>query len=238
MPLSALVKLGSNDNNGSTTITVSPSRDVQVGEFITVGLTERDNGFTSLADNSSQAGTANTYTQDVARTTADPFSWIFSCKVTRKILSTDTITATFAAIFGGKTMCVLALPDANASAQLDKTATAQGASSAVYSSGATATTAQADEYAVGCAVVSVTSVDPTTITADSPWTLQSSAVQSGYGGAHGSQVLTATGTPAFTGGWGATTNGQSSGVIATYKGTVAGPAVVLQLVAARTSYIG
>lgn len=226
MALAAVVNLGTNGNTGSTTISVSPSRDVQVGEFLVVTLTERDWSISSLADNSSQAGTANSYTQDKANTFTDPFPYIYSCKVTRKILSTDSITATFAGTTGGKSMCVVALPDANASSQLDQTATTGSLSaSSTYTSSAVSTTAQADEYAVGVAVFSVSSVNAGTITADSPWTLEHNYKPAGYGAAHGSQVLTAAGTPAFTGGWGATEDGVWVACIATYKGTPSGGGV-------------
>jgi hypothetical protein len=223
MPLSPADNLGTNGNTGSATIAVSPDRNVEVGEFITVTLTERDNGFTSLADNSSQAGTANSYVADKVLTFIDPFIFIYSCQVTRKILSTDVITATFANVFGGKSMCVLALPDANETSQLDKTAGDGTTSpSSTYNSAAVAATSQADEYAVGVACFSVSSVNAGTITADSPWTLEHNYKPAGYAAAHGSRVLTAIGTPAFTGGWGATEDGTTDAVIATYKATLPG----------------
>lgn len=225
MALSAVVNLGTNGNTGSTTITVSPSRNIEVGEFIVVLLSERDNGITSVADNSSQAGTANSYTQDQIRNNQDPFTFIYSCQVTRKILTTDVITATFAAVFGGKGMCVLSLTDADNTSQLDKTTDNSAGTGATYTSSAVTTTAQADEYAVGVAAFSISGVNAGTITADSPWTLQHNYKPAGYGYAAGSQVLTATGTPAFTGGWGATQTGQQTACIATYKGTAAGPFV-------------
>jgi hypothetical protein len=231
MPLAAVVELGQGDNSGSTTIALSPSRAVEVGEFIVVLLAQRDHSVTSLVDNSSQAGSANTYTSDVSRLSADPFCHIYSCQVTRRILSTDTITATFNGSGGGKSMVVLALPDANESSQLDQTATNFVFNSGTtYTSNAVATTAQADEYAVGVAVFANSAIEAGTITADSPWTLQFSANPAGGGAAHGSQVLTATGTPAFTGGWGADPDGDYSACVATYKGTVSSvPAPVPKL---------
>jgi hypothetical protein len=223
VPLTAVVNLGTNGNTGSATITVSPSRNVEVGEFIAVTLTQRDWSLSSVADNSAQAGAANTYTQDKANVFTDPFPYIYSCKVTRKILTTDAIAATFSGTSGGKSMCVMALPDANATSQLDKTATTGSASaSSTYTSSAVTTTAQADEYAIGVAVFALSSVNAGTITADSPWTLEHNYKPAGYGAAHGSQVLTATGTPAFTGGWGATEDGVWVAAIATYKGTLSG----------------
>lgn len=234
MALTAPTVLGTNGNTGSTTIDVFPSRNVEVGEFIVVTLTERDWGISSLADNSAQAGTANSYTEDVAqKTTYDGFTYIYSCKVTRKILTTDRIRATFAGPNDGKSMAVYALPDANASSQLDKV-TKIGAfgSSSTYGSGSVATTAQADEYAIGVAGYGGSGANAGTITADSPWTLQYSYKPTEYAGAHGTQVLTATGTPAFTGGWGATlTSGGQTACIATYKGTAAAATTVKTLAA-------
>lgn len=219
--LAAAVNRGSAGNNGSVTIAVSPNADINVGDFIVVLLSERDWGITSLADNSGQAGAANVYTQDKSRLAADPFVYVYSCQVTRKILSTDTITATFAGGSGRKSMCVLLLPDANEAAQLDQTQSAGGGGAPGYTSGAVAATAQADEYAVGIAAFSVATVAPGVITADSPWVLEASHGVTGYGDAHGSRVLDAIGTPAFTGGWGVTHDGLQSGAIATYKGTAA-----------------
>lgn len=238
MPLTAPVLLGTNGNTGSSTIGVSPSRNIEVGEFIVVTLTERDWGISSLADNSSQAGTANSYTSNVSKAaTYDGFTYIYSCKTTRKILTTDTITATFAGPNDGKSMAVYALPDANASSQLDKTASIGAfGDTSTYSSTGVATTAQADEYAVGVAAYGGSGSSAGTITADSPWTLQYSYKPTDYSAAHGTQVLTATGTPAFSGGWGATMTGAAeTACIATFKGTVAAAATSAVPLNARRS---
>jgi hypothetical protein len=223
MPLTAVELLASN-LAVATTLSLTPSRDIQVGEFIVVPLTQRNNSVTSLADNSSQAGTANTYTLDSpsSQIAGDGFAYIYSCKVTRKILSTDSITFTLGGS-GAITGAVLALPDANASSQKDQTALAAVGTGTTYSSGSVATTAQADEYAIGVAAFAASGVEAGTITADSPWTLQfSQGGAIGYGSAIGSRVLTATGTPAFTGGWGASQDGEGDAAIVTYKGTPSG----------------
>jgi hypothetical protein len=221
MPLTAVQNLGIAENSGSTTIAQSPSRAIEVGEFIIVLLAERDHGVTTLVDNSSQAGSANTYTSDISRQSADPFCHIYSCQVTRRILATNTITVTCGGSGGGKSICILALPDANDSSQFD---TAENAfvfnPPSTYSSGTTPATAQADEYAVGVAVFANSGVEAGTITADSPWTLQFSSTPAGGGAAHGSRVLTAIGTYAFTGSWGADPDGDQSGCIATYRATI------------------
>jgi hypothetical protein len=220
MPLSAVQNLGSNENSGSLTIADSPSRAIEVGEFIVITFAQRDHTITSFVDNSSEAGTANTYTPDVSRQSADPFCHIYSCQVTRKILSSNTITITCNGSGGGKSMCILALTDANDGSQLDQSANAFVFNPpSTYASGTTGATAQADEYAIGVCTFANSTLDAGTITADSPWTLQFSSVPAGGGSAHGSRVLTATGTYAFTGGWGVDPDGDQSGCIATYRGT-------------------
>jgi hypothetical protein len=220
MPLAAVQNLGSNENSGSLTIAVSPSRAVEVGEFIVITFAQRDHTITSFADNSSQAGTANTYTENTSRETADPFCHIYSCQVTRKILASDTITITCNGSGGGKSMCILALTDANDASQFDVQANAFVFNpGTAYASGTTGATAQADEYAIGVCTFANSIVDAGTITADSPWALQFSTVPAGGGSAHGSRVLTATGTYSFTGDWGADPDGDQSGCIATYRGT-------------------
>lgn len=242
MALAAVVNRGTNNNVGSTTITVSPNTTLAVGAFIVICLSERDWGITSLADNSSQAGTANSYTQNISRLTADPFSYIYSCKLTRSILNTDTITATFAGTSGGKAMTVLLLPDANSSSQFDVGASREAAAGATYTTGTTATTAQADEYAIGCMTSTNSGVEAGTITATT-YTLQlgtNVGGGDGYAAAHGSLVLTATGTTTMAGGWGATMDGTVSGCTATYKGTASGggtDATVTAAVSAATAAV-
>lgn len=197
---------------------VSPSRDVQVGEFVVVLLSERSNGISTMVDNSSQAGSANSYIQDQIRNDSDPFTYIYSSKITRKILSSDTITATFL----GSGLCsisVLALPEADSSSQLDKTVDASSGGSSTYTSSAVSSTSKPDEYAVGIAAFAQASTGTPTISADAPWIKHfSAAAGGGYGTSHGWRILTATGTPAFTGTWGVTHDGLQTACIATYLG--------------------
>jgi hypothetical protein len=226
--LAVPTKLGSNESNGTSTIACSPSRDILVGEVIVVTVTQRDWAFTSLADNSAQTGTANTYTKD-QQTTAltDPTCYVFSCVVTRKILSTDTITATFAGPNGGKSICVFSLSKADTSAgaavrDITLAGVSGGGSGSTFSSGASSAIAQANEYAIGVAAVAQASSQPTAITADSPWTLQYSGVAGGgaaYGHAHSTQVLSAIAALTYSGGWGVNTAGVQSVLEVTYKGT-------------------
>lgn len=223
MPLAATEKILSNANTGSSTIGGSPTRNIEIGEIFVLLLSERDWSISSVADNSSQAGSANTYTQDAVRATNDVFLYCYRCEVTKKILSSDTVTATFGGPNGGKSLLGLVLPDADPSG-LDKTASVHVFGNAsTYDSTSVASTTQPDEYAVGFAAYGGTATPAGTITADSPWTLQHSGQQdsNSYVYAGGSQVLTAVGTPGFTGAWGATLNsGEWAALIATYKGTV------------------
>lgn len=80
-----------------TTFTLSPvGADAEVNDLICIGWCANAASVTvsSLNDNSSQPGAANTYTNNTPRSTTACSGGTAYCKVTRRILTTDTITLT------------------------------------------------------------------------------------------------------------------------------------------------
>lgn len=224
MPLTAPELLGSDSGLGSSTMTVNPSRNIAAGETLAVLIAERDNGLSGVADNSAQAGTANSYSKIHSYEGNDPYVYVYLTKTTRAILSTDTITVTQAGSGGGQAMVVLALPDADTS-PLDQTGSNHFGGGTGWGGGTTGTTAQADEYALGVAAFAEASIDAGTITSDSPWTQEFDYAPTGgegYAAVFGAQVLTATGTTSYSGDWGATSDGLTSNIVVTLKGTPSG----------------
>ncbi len=103
----------------ATTIGVSPGVTLDVGDEITVVVTANNVGTTdaddtgeiaSVADNSTQTGTANTWTKLKERRRSlgaagdGAVVAIFQSRLTRSILSTDTITVTYANSVAGRTV--------------------------------------------------------------------------------------------------------------------------------------
>jgi hypothetical protein len=224
MPLAAIQKLGSVGNWGSSTVDITLSRDIQVGEFLVLALSERDWGIVGVADNSVQSGTANSYVQDIFNNLAgDDFTYIYSCKVTRKILATNTITATFNGPISGKSGVLYALPEATGTSPKDVWVYDSGTGGTVFDTGLSTTTSQGDEYLIG---VACAHGDPGTITFDGTWVSQFAGTPgSGYAYAHAAQITTTPVLIDFSGGWGADVGNEWSAVGISYKG-VAGSGTV------------
>lgn len=99
-PIELLFDGGSAINSANqATVGVSPLQIVPVGAKLVVccGYANNAKTVTGVADNSTQAGTANTYTVDVSGNTSGSSvsSYICSSVITRSILTTDTVTVTF-----------------------------------------------------------------------------------------------------------------------------------------------
>lgn len=78
-----------------TTYTFSPSATIAVGSLIALYIISNTaQVFSTCADNSTQAGTANSYTAEAAITGTGIKGQLIWCVATRSILSTDTITVT------------------------------------------------------------------------------------------------------------------------------------------------
>jgi hypothetical protein len=219
--MATVTKLGSNQATGGTTLGVSPSSQINVGEFIVVLVAERDQAFVGVADNSSQAGAANTYTQDVNGLNTDAFVACYSCRVTRNILTSDTITVTLATGGGSCVMCVLKLSDIAASSPHDKAAARRYTTTTTpWTSNATATTAQADEVLIG--IMNATGLvgngtDGGT-NPDSPWMQEYFINQSSSTVLFCSRVVSSTGTYEHSGVSDFTVGGGSQySLLATYK---------------------
>jgi hypothetical protein len=218
--MATVTKLGSNQGAGSTTLGVSPSSQISVGEFIVVLVAERDQAFVGVADNSAEAGAANTYTQDVAGTTTDGFVACYSCRVTRNIMTDDTITVTLATGGGTFIMCVLKLSDIAASSPFDKSSTRRyAATTTPWTSNATAATAQAAETLVGimnAVTLGANGTDGGT-NPDSPWVQEYFINQATTTVLFSSQVVAASSTYAHSGVTDGTAGGTLYSLIATYK---------------------
>jgi len=81
---------------GATTFTFSPAATIPVGSFIYLGVAANVAAtFTSCADNSTQAGTANSYTAGTLGSGSTLIALpVYCLATTRAILSTDVITVT------------------------------------------------------------------------------------------------------------------------------------------------
>lgn len=105
-----------------------------------------------------------------------------SCRITTQLVSSDTITVTFATGNTGRAVSVAEYSGLAASAWLDKTASAGsgGATATASDSGATATTSQAAELLIGVRAAGTASVSTVTPEVVSPvWNLNSVATSSG-----------------------------------------------------------
>jgi hypothetical protein len=228
--MATVTKLGSNQATGGTTLSVSPSQQVNVGDFIVVLVAERDQAFSGVADNSSQAGSANTYTQNVSGTTTDAFVACYSCRVTRNILTSDAITVTLATGGGSFVICVLLLSDVAASSPFDTSSVRRYASTtSPWTSNATATTAQADEVLVGISnQVSLAGNGTDGGTGpDAPWTQEYFINQASSTIVFSSRIVAAAATYAHSGVSDATGTGAQYSLIATYKLTGAAAAAAV-----------
>jgi hypothetical protein len=115
-------------NTAATSLGISPSATLNVDDEIVVvctlnntGTTDADdtNEITSVDDNSSQSGAANTYTKlgEVRESSgaADDGAVyaVFLCRLTRSILTSDTITAHYANSRAGRNIALLAFASTN-----------------------------------------------------------------------------------------------------------------------------
>ncbi len=82
----------------NTTVTASFTSNVAAGSLIVLGWSANTTSLTAtVADNSSQSGSANVYTATPVRVTSTMNGGGAYCKVTRPILSSDVITVTLSA---------------------------------------------------------------------------------------------------------------------------------------------
>jgi hypothetical protein len=218
--MATVTKLGSNQGNSVTTLGVSPSAQINVGDFIVVMVAQRDQAFSGVADNSAESGSANSYTQDSALTTTDGFLAAYSCRVTRNIMTDDTITVTLATAGGSFVIGLFKLSDIAASTPFDKTSGRRyAATTSPWTSNATATTAQADEVLLGImnAITLVGNGTDGSTNPDSPWVQEYFINQGSTTVLMSSQVVSSTGAYAHSGVTDASGGGSHTSLIVTYK---------------------
>jgi hypothetical protein len=105
----------------AATYTFSPSVDIEVGDLIVLSWNANaaSQVVSSVADNSTQAGSANSYTVNPTRSgSALSAGTIYCRKATRKILTTDVITITIGAAQSLRSGCMAAFVPANAETEL------------------------------------------------------------------------------------------------------------------------
>lgn len=138
------------------------SSDIQVGEFLAIGM----GAFTTLktvstaSDNSTQAGTANTYTVRATISGSVAQQAISLCLVTRKILTTDTITITISGASASRSGLLLRFTGV-ASTSVDQGASAVSIATSPITLGPTAALSGAGELAVGFSTYKGSSTTPT-----------------------------------------------------------------------------
>ena len=219
MPLTTPEVVGTNISTNATNV-FSPTRTINAGERVVLGVTERNVGVASIADSS-----GNTYTLIDSETGGgDGFVYFYESQLGTALTTAGSLTITMNSAVA-QTACLWVLADVDAfPGANDAVGKAGQPAGTTFDSGATTTTTtQATEYALGVAAFAASSVDSGVITVDSPWTKdfeQGGAI--GYASVFGSRVLTATGTPNYSGGWGASENGQGNALVITLTGTVSG----------------
>lgn len=214
--------LDSTNGSGGTTCALNPASQVNVGDFIVVTVAQRDHTLSSVADNSSQAGAANTYTLAVSQDdgTGDGKTAIYYCRVTRAILTSNAITVTLAT-GGGTFFCTLLKLDPIVSASpLDQTGSTNVGGTTTWSMSTSGATTQADEVAVGVMNHWGSGAEPTNPVPDSPWVEAYDFVSGGAGVDVAYRILSAAGTITFSGAWGVSMDNDGSGCIATFKAVV------------------
>lgn len=230
--MATVTKRGSNTNVGGSTLGLSPTAQLNVGDFVVAVVGGRDLAINGVADNSAQAGAANTWTEDAAYEVAgqDSFIAIYSCRITRNVLTSDVVTATFAAVGGSHLIALFLLDPIVSSTPFDVSSSRRYAAvTSPWTSNATATTVQADEILIGAFNISAQSVNSTdaNTNADAPWTEEYFLTAGSSDMLIGSRVVTATGAYAFSGTKADGTDGTQTALIATYKvAAVAGPATI------------
>jgi len=126
-------------NVSAATVTFSPDADIEVGDLICLAWAINVNNVTvsTLADNSTQSGSANTYTNNTARATTAHSGGTAYCVATRKILTTDVVTVTLSAAGTRRSGNLGAFVPANGNPALDIVAgvTADTSSPVGYSTG-------------------------------------------------------------------------------------------------------
>lgn len=217
--MATVAKLDSSQGTGGTALTLTPSAQINVGDFIVVMTAERDQALSSVADNSSQAGAANTYTLDTSIQNTDGFCFIHSCRVTRNILTTDTITVTLATSGGAWAVGLFRLTDIDAASPFDQSAGDRDAgASGTWSTVATGTLAQPDEICMGIYQRYTQSANGTDggTNPDSPWVEEYFIAQATTDAVMSSMIVAAT-TPVTYSGVSDGTTGSASSLVATYK---------------------
>lgn len=217
--------LGSTQNFNSvgppTTLVLTTTATAVVGEFIVVLLGSHRTGILSSVVDSA----GNTYALDVNTTSGQNSNfYIASAQVTTQLTSGGTITATWAAGVANRLMGAASFNSIVTSSALDKTAKQNQTNTAAWSSGATATTAQADELVIGGGTINSAAVR--TSTPDASLTelfdLGTSDAVS-LTGAY--KIVSSTGTYTANGTWSAVpATTLETSAVATYKAAVGGGA--------------
>lgn len=215
--MATVEKLGFDKGSGGTALTVNPTSQINVGDFIVVMTAERDHALSGVADDSSQAGAANSYFLDSSFQVVDGFVFIHSCRVTRTILTTDTITVTLATGGGVWVVGLFRLDPIVPSSPSDTDAADDG-SGGTWSTGATGTLAQADEICMGIyqRYTQVANGTDGGTNPDSPWVEEYFLQESSTDVVMASMVVSAT-TPVTYSGDSDGSGGNWSGLLVTFR---------------------
>lgn len=148
MAIALIVSGGALAASTGTTLAVTGfGSTLPVGTLIVLGVTNNAGaGVTTCVDNSTQAGTANSYTIRTRVASGSSTMQVVWCVLTRSLLSTDSITVTMGSA-SRRAMRVMAFSGAAATSPIDKTASASTVASPL-TVGPTAVLAQTGELAV------------------------------------------------------------------------------------------
>lgn len=151
----------SSPTGSGTTYTFSPTSTIPVGTLIIIGWSGSVNSVVdaTCSDNSTQAGTANSYTILGVQTTTGPSiagSLIYCDPTTRSILSTDVITVTTAASTR-RNAKLLTFTGQDPAGSFDVSADEAASSTSPYAIGPTAALSSTNELVVGFASIQTTS---------------------------------------------------------------------------------
>jgi hypothetical protein len=144
-----------NPSGAGTTYTFSPNATIPVGTLIVLGWmgSVTDATLATCADNSSQAGSANTYTALATQSTSGPSDQggLIWCVTTRSILATDVVTITAAS--SSRRNGRMVTFTGQAASPFDTSANQAAVTSQPYAIGPTATLAETNELVIGASFV-------------------------------------------------------------------------------------
>lgn len=156
------VPFGANDTTTAVSFTGFAST-IQIGDLIVIGVGVNGTAATiaSVADNSSQAGTANSYTVRTTLTANNLTGVNIWTIATRSILTTDTISVTLGATSNRRSGLFMRFSGAVATSPLDVTAKVQSVTNTPITMGPTAALAGSGELAVGMSFTRILVPAPT-----------------------------------------------------------------------------